>query len=182
MKARSRNTYRENLPEVIQTAGATIAIRGRKIPHQEILRASKDYADLTDTYRQKVLSQKTRNIRLLGRKCSATIINTLLGYEVKASYKRIQCPDLVTARYLRLFSELGCHSIQLPYDPTLTAQLIPEFEALVNNITGRIVELFPNDPAIQQYVIRQVFGIIRRQLRTGGGTVPTSPLPGKSSI
>ena len=177
MKARSRSTYRENPPIDTKAAG-----RGRKIPHQEILQASRDYADLTEAYRGKVLSQKTRTIRLLGRKCSATIINTLLGYEVKASYKRIQCPDLVTARYLRLFSELGCHSIQLPYDPTLTAQLIPQFESMINNIARRIAELYPNDPAIQQYAIRKAFGIIRRQLRTSSAAVHGSLLPGQFSI
>jgi hypothetical protein len=157
----SRNEHHENL----QTAGRNLTIRNGKIPHQEILHASRDYADLVDTYRGKVLSQKTRTIRLLGRKSSAKIINTLLGYEVQASYKRIQCPDLVTARYLKLFSGLGCHSIQLPYDPTLTAQLIPELEAMVDNITRHIRELFPGDPPMQHYVIRKVYGIIRQRLR-----------------
>jgi hypothetical protein len=165
MKDRSRNQERMLLPQALQTAGITIPIRNGKIPHRKILQASKGYGDLVDAYRQKVLSQNTRTIRLLGKKCSAKILNTLLGYEVQASYKRIQCPDLVTARYLRLFSELGCHSIQLPFDLTLTAQLVPEFEALVDAITKQIRELFPGDSAIQRYVIRQVYGIIRQQLR-----------------
>jgi hypothetical protein len=146
-------------------AGRTI---WNRIPHREILQASQDYAGLIDAYRQKVLSQKTRTVRLLGRKCSAKIITTLLGYEVQASYKRIQCPDLVTARYIRLFSELGCHSIQLPYDPTLTAQLAPEFEAQVDHITKRIGGLFPGDAAMQGYAIRMGYGIIRQQLRAVG--------------
>ncbi len=165
MKNRGRYKHGANLPEVLQTAGVTIAVRNQKIPHYEILQASKDYTDFVDAYRQKVLSQKTRTIRLLGRKSPAKIINTLLGYEVQASYKRIQCPDLVTARYLRLFSELGCHSIQLPYDPTVTAQLIPEFEAMVESIKKRICELFPRDSAIQLYAIRRAYEIIRQKLR-----------------
>jgi len=165
MKNRSRDEHGENLPKVLQTAGVTITARNQKIPLYEILQASKDYTDLLDVYRQKVLSQKTRTIRLLGRKSPAKIINTLLGYEVQASYKRIQCPDLVTARYLRLFSELGCHSIQLPYDPTLTAQLIPELEAMVAGIKKRICELFPRDFAIQRYAIRRAYGIVRQKLR-----------------
>jgi len=135
-----------------------------KIQHREILQASKNYAALVDGYRNEVMTQKTRTIRLLGRKCSARIIHTLLGYEVQASYKRIQCPDLVTARYLRLFSELGCHSIKLPYDPTLTERLIPVFEATVNSLKEQIRALFPQASSTQQYVIRTIYGITRQQI------------------
>jgi hypothetical protein len=135
-----------------------------KIQHHEILQASENYARLIDGYRDEVLTQATRTIRLLGRKSSARIIHTLLGYEVQASYKRIQCPDLVTARYLRLFSELGCHSIKLPYDPTRTEHLIPVFEATLNSLKERIRELFPRDSSTQQYVLRKIYGIIREQI------------------
>ncbi|MBN1566747.1 MAG: hypothetical protein JXA73_02805 [Acidobacteria bacterium] len=139
--------------------------RVQKIPYQGILRAAIGDAAFVDLYRQRVLTQNTRTIPLLGRKSSARIINTLLGYEVQASYKRIQCPDMVTARYLRLFSELGCHSIKLPYDPTLTAQVIPEFEAMLHALVRRIRELFPRDLRKQRLVIRRVYAIIRHQLK-----------------
>jgi hypothetical protein len=135
-----------------------------KIRHQQILQSSGVNAGLMEVYRTKVLTQKTRTIRLLGRKSSAQIIHTLLGFEVQASYKRIQCPDLVTARYLRLFSEVGCHSIKLPYDPTLTEKLIPGFEAVMGEITREISELFPQDVSMRQYVTRKIYGIIRRSL------------------
>ena len=135
------------------------------ISYQEILRASIGDTGFVDLYRQKVLAQNTRTIRLLGRKSSAKIIHTLLGYEVQACYKRIHCPDMVTARYLKLFSELGCHSIKLPYDPTITAQVIPEFEAMIDAIVHRVFELLPQDPSTQRYAIRRVFAIIRHQLR-----------------
>ena len=139
--------------------------RAQKISYQGILRSVTGVTSLVDVYRQRVLTQNTRTLRLLGRKSPAKIINTLLGYEVQASYKRIQCPDMVTARYLKLFSELGCHSIKLPYDPTLTAQLIPELEAMVGATVDRIRELFPRDIPVQHRVIRKVFAIIRRQLK-----------------
>jgi hypothetical protein len=150
----------------IQTSGGLITIRNAKIPHLQIFQALSNHADLVNAYKENVLPQKTRTIRLLGRKSPARIIHTLLGYEVKASYKRIQCPDLVTARYLKLFTELGCHSIKLPYDPTLTAQLIPEFERIVEDITAQIRELFPQDPKLQLYVIRRIYRILRMQLRS----------------
>lgn len=135
-----------------------------KISHREILRKSRSDSDLIQVYRDRVLTQNTRTIRLLGRKSSAKILNTLLGYEVQASYKRIQCPDLVTARYLRLFSELGCHSIKLPYDPTLTEQLIPGLEATIISVKQQIADLFPADNSAQKYTTRRVYEILRRQL------------------
>jgi hypothetical protein len=135
-----------------------------KIQIKKLLEALNGYNGLIDIYREKVLSQKTRTIRLLGRKNPAKIIHTLLGYEVQASYKRIQCPDLVTARYLRLFSELGCHSIKLPYDPTLTETLIPGFEATADDIKEKIRALFPRDFSTQQHVTWSIFALIRREL------------------
>jgi hypothetical protein len=164
MKYKSRNARRANLPVILETEGRTFAIRNGKIPLQEILRSSDNYSSLVDVYRQKVLSQPTRTIRLLGKKHPANILYTLLGYEVQSAYKRIQCPDLVTARYIRLFSELGCHSVQLPCDPTLTAELIPGFEAAVDCLTRQIRALFPRNASIRTYVIRKTFELIRRQL------------------
>jgi hypothetical protein len=147
-----------------------IEMEKRKIPHREILKASQHYGELngslTDVYRLKVRTQKTRTIRLLGRKTSAKIIHTLLGYELQASYKRIQCPDLVTARYLKIFSELGCHSIDLPYDPTVTAKLIPELEKSMEGVHQKIRETFANDVGIQKYAILKIYSIIRQQLKS----------------
>jgi hypothetical protein len=157
MKANSKKP----LPVLKQSCTKT---NDGRILHQDILNASDDYVRFVEAYRDKVLSQKTRTIRLLGRKNAAKIILTLLGYEVQASYKRIQCPDLVTARYIRLFSELGFHSIKLPYDPTMTAQLVPEFEATVDGIVQQIRERFPQDLPTQNYVARRIYAIIRNRL------------------
>jgi hypothetical protein len=146
-----------------------LTIGKQKIPHLRILKEAQTgdpLGGLADAYHQKVRSQKTRTMRLIGRKGSAKIIHTLLGYELQASYKRIQCPDLVTAKYLKLFSEIGCRSIHLPYDPTVTAQLVPEFENSLEGINKKVQELFPNDLKIQRYVIKKIYAIIRRQLRS----------------
>ena len=139
--------------------------KSTKISFRDILQTAINGTGIADLYRQKVLTQQTRNIRLLGRKSSARILHTLLGFEVQASYKRIQCPDMVTARYIRLFSELGCHSIKLPYDPTKTAQLIPEFEAMADAIRRQIQTLFPQDRETRRYALENVYRIIRRQIR-----------------
>jgi hypothetical protein len=144
---------------------------GLRIPHLEILRAlqnpAQGIANIVDTYCRRVLPIKTRTIQLLGRKAPARIIETLLGYEVKAHYKRIQCPDMVTARYVKLFTELGCRSIRLPYDPTVTAELIPGLEQAVKKISDAARDLFPNDHGLQLYVIRCLFSRLRSQLKAG---------------
>ena len=142
-----------------------------RIAHQEILmrlqRASGNGGrGLVEIYRMEVLPAKTRTIRLLGRKISARIIHTLLGFEVKASSKRIHCPDMVTARYLKLFTELGCRSIKLPYDPTLTARLLPELEAAIERVASGVRDLFPEKRELQLYVMRHLFSCLRRQVQT----------------
>jgi hypothetical protein len=143
--------------------------RAERIPHSKLLRdlqlSGEIQSTLVEIYQKNVLSGKTRTIQLLGVKHPARIFNTLLGYEVQASYKRIQCPDMVTARYLKLFTELGCHSIRLPYDPTVTASILPDMEACIANIGNGISALFPNDRTLQNYVLRKIYSIIRVQLK-----------------
>ncbi len=169
MKKPDRSTRRFNLPRVLEVEGTSIALQNQKIPHREILLAISKSCDfpggLVGIYRQKVLANQTRTIRLLGTKCSAKIIHTLLGYEVQAQYKRIHCPDLVTARYLKLFSEIGCRSIRLPYDPTVTEELIPKLETAVDVLHEKIKNLFQQDRELQRYVMRKIYAIIRQQLR-----------------
>ncbi len=156
--------------KTLEAAGEKIEMRNRKIPHKRILRAllssSTDSQNLLETYRQQVLPVKTRTIHLIGKKGPARIITTLLGFEVKSSYKRIHCPDMVTARYLKLFSELGCHSVKLPYDPTVTARLVPQFELAVTRIDEGVRSLFPESRTLQAYVLRKVYEILRGQLRS----------------
>ena len=164
MKHRESSKPSSDLPGILQTEKGPIPVCNGRIPLRKILEASSSAAALVDVYRTRVLVQNTRTIRLLGKKCPAKILHTLLGYEVQASYKRIHCPDLVTARYLKLFTELGCHSIRLPYDPTLTGELITEFEAMIDHITKQVAEFFPQDPALQRYVVRNLFAILRQQL------------------
>lgn len=152
-----------------QKTGRQSEIHAERIPHSKLSRdlqlAAKLPNTLAEIYQKNVLSGKTRTIQLLGRKQPAKILNTLLGYEVQASYKRIQCPDMVTARYLKLFTELGCRSIRLPYDPTITASILPHMEACITNLCKGISTLFPNNQALQNYMLRKAYSIIRMQLK-----------------
>jgi len=143
-------------------------VRRTRIPHRSLLNAlcesTSGGKSLVDIYREEVLPVKSRTIHLLGRKSTVRIQETLLGYEIKASYKRIHCPDLATARYLKLFSEVGCRSIHLPYDPTVTEALLPRLEAAWSEILTGIRQLFPRDPALQAYVTRKICRHLREEL------------------
>ncbi|MFQ5929291.1 MAG: hypothetical protein ACE5MK_06305 [Acidobacteriota bacterium] len=89
---------------------------------------------LSQTYAGKVLSRRTRVVSLLGRKCEPLILYTFLGFELKMARKRITCPDMSTARYLKIFAELGMPSIRIPYDPTQTGRLLVELELPLQRI------------------------------------------------
>jgi hypothetical protein len=152
--------------------------RGR-ISHLKILRdlheSPRGVADIARIYREQVLGVKTRRIQLLGRKAPARIIETLLGYEVQAHYKRIHCPDRVTARYVRLFTELGCRSIRLPYDPTVTEALIADLERSATGILLHVRKLFPTDRKLQLYVHRTLCGYLRVRLKAAEGVLLSPP-------
>ena len=92
------------------------------------VQVAQEIRTLVSVYRDEVLTDRTRCVRLRGRKCHPEIITTLLGLEVRAGKKRITCPDMTTARYLKLFSELGLATVQIPYDPTQTARILPRLE------------------------------------------------------
>jgi hypothetical protein len=139
-----------------------------RVPHKKILDAldhGPEQRGIVEVYGREVLPVKTRTIHLLGRKTNARVIHTLLGYEVQASYKRIHCPDMATARYLKLFSELGCRTIKLPYDPTTTARLLPELEGALESISRGVKTLFPGDAKTQIHVLERVYRLIRKRLR-----------------
>jgi hypothetical protein len=143
------------------------AAHGR-IRHRQILKEIEEpdpAGGIAAIYRQRVRPIKTRTIRLLGKKAPARILHSLLGYEVQASYKRIQCPDMVTARYVKLFTELGCRAIRMPYDPTVTAKLIPQLERAQDKVVSEVAARFPRERRVQLYVLRQLYGLIRKQLK-----------------
>ena len=99
---------------------------------EEIEKLSRIYAQ--------VLSRRTRMVSLPGRKCDPQIVDTFLGYELKVFRKRITCPDMTTARYLRIFAELGMPAIRTPYDPTHTIRVVPELERSVKRIKDLLQE------------------------------------------
>jgi len=81
-------------------------------------------------YRDRVRSGRTRAVTLEvpQRENAATIEYTLLGIELKVGKRRFSCPDLATARYMRVFARIGCREFALPYDITAIPALADELE------------------------------------------------------
>lgn len=115
-------------------------------------------------YRHKVLSGRTRKVALAGRKCAPRIMYTLLGYELQLGPRRLTCPDLTTARYLAIFAELGLPSVEIPYDISRTARLLPKLEEAFQELKGALQE--KGYPAGRlQAETRKTYGKIRKELQ-----------------
>lgn len=65
-------------------------------------------AGRTRSYRMEIPERENR----------ADIQHTLLGIELKVGKIRLSCPDLSTARFLRVFARIGCRDVAIPYDIT----------------------------------------------------------------
>ncbi len=116
------------------------------------------------TYKEEVLSGRTRVISLPGRKCEPRILNTFLGFELQVAQKRITCPDMSTARYLRVFAEVGMPSVRAPYDPTLTTCVLPQLEQALKKIKDLLLE--ENlDRKQHQSKLRNIYRKIRDHLK-----------------
>lgn len=81
-------------------------------------------------YAEKIRTLRTRScsLEIPERENDVQILHTLLGIELKVGRRRFACPDLATARYMRVFSRLGCRSFAIPYDITKISTLADELE------------------------------------------------------
>jgi hypothetical protein len=81
-------------------------------------------------YSERVRSQRTRSFHLdvPAKENKPEILHTLLGIELKVGNRRLACPDLPTARYLRVFARLGCSHVAVPYDITKISVIADELE------------------------------------------------------
>lgn len=98
-------------------------------PHAPVKDAAGDDW-LPAIYAKKVRPLRTRSLVLdiPAKENDARIQYTLLGIELKIGRKRIACPDLATARYMRVFARIGCREFAVPYDITRISLLADELE------------------------------------------------------
>ncbi len=120
--------------------------------------------NLGRTYGEEILSGRTRLVSLPGRKCEPRILNTFLGFELQVAQKRITCPDMSTARYLRIFAEVGMPSVRVPYDPSLTTCVLPQLEQSLKKIKDLLLEENLNRKQ-HQSKLRNIYIQIREHLK-----------------
>lgn len=85
---------------------------------------------LPAVYAAKIRPQRTRSVHIdvPQRANAAEIQYTLLGIELKVGRRRFACPDLATARYMRVFARIGVSDFALPYDITKISLAADELE------------------------------------------------------
>jgi hypothetical protein len=95
---------------------------------------------LPELYRTQVRKQRTRAIRLPipAKENSPEIIYTLLGIELRVGRSRFACPDLSTARYMRVFVRAGCGEFAIPYDITRVSSAADKLETAWHNALLRL--------------------------------------------
>ncbi|QQS42535.1 MAG: hypothetical protein IPM63_06265 [Acidobacteriota bacterium] len=119
---------------------------------------------LPTVYEEKVRSLRTRSydFDVPERENTAEIQHTLLGIELKVGKHRMACPDLSTARYLRVFARLGCRSVAVPYDVSVIPGLADELESSWQRTLLRIVERTKGD---SQAVRSRVRSLVVKEIR-----------------
>ena len=89
-------------------------------------------------YSTKIRPQRTRavDLEIPERENQAEILYTLLGIELKIAKRRIACPDLATARYLRVLETAWQNTLLLLGDTPAKARstLIKSMRTEINEI------------------------------------------------
>jgi len=83
-------------------------------------------------YRERILTLRTRSHAVpaaANAGVTVEVLHTLLGIELKVGRRRVSCPDLATARYLRVFARAGVGSVAVPYDITRISRLADDLES-----------------------------------------------------
>jgi len=126
-------------------------------------------------YRERVLTQRTRSHRLpQGPKAAAVEVqHTLLGIELKVGRRRMLCPDLATARYLRVFARAGLAEVAVPYDITKISRLADELESAWHRmllLADRLTE--GRAPAASKRLRSAAVKEVRREIEEVGAGTP----------
>jgi hypothetical protein len=124
---------------------------------------------IADLYKNKVRSQRTRSIHLdvPARENRPEIFHTLLGIELKVGKRRFACPDLATARYLRVFARIGSTDLAVPYDITRISVIADELETSWQKMI-LMIEKELLDAAVEGRVRSALVRKLREEIRDVG--------------
>lgn len=120
---------------------------------------------IPELYRQEVRTQRTRSFQLdvPKKENQPEILHTLLGIELKIGNRRFACPDLATARYLRVFARVGCSELAVPYDITKISVIADQLETAWHHM----LLIFEDEVrGLDNPVIGRMRSAVVRQIRT----------------
>lgn len=130
---------------------------------------------LPTIYKEKIRSLRTRAYKLdiPERENQAEIQYTLLGIELKVGKRRFACPDLATARYLRIFARLGCGEFAIPYDITQISPAADELETSWQRTLLYLDEATKDRPSrsVSQARSKLIRAIRQKLMEIGAGDV-----------
>jgi len=130
---------------------------------------------LPSIYQTKIRTLRTRSIQIevAERENAAIIQHTLLGIELKVARHRFACPDLATARYMRIFARIGCRSFAIPYDITRISSLADELETSWQRTLLELDRLTTGRPGRSVSIVRsRLIGSVRAAVNEiGAGEV-----------
>lgn len=117
-------------------------------------------------YSDKIRTQRTRAyvLGIPSKENEAEILHTLLGIELKIKRKRLSCPDLSTARYLRIFARLGVAEVAVPYDISKIAAFADELESGWQYSLLLLDEKYPGEKRFRTGLIK----LMREEITTAG--------------
>ncbi len=126
---------------------------------------------LPTIYHEKVRVIRTRSVSIdVPEKENTAIIEyTLLGIELRVGKRRFACPDLASARYMRVFARIGCRDFAIPYDITRISGFADELETSWQRTDLLVDELtLAASQRARSAARTKVIGGIRDQLREIG--------------
>jgi hypothetical protein len=122
-------------------------------------------------YHDKIRILRTRSVRIdvPEHENLAEINYTLLGIELKVGKRRFACPDLSSARYMRVFARIGCREFAIPYDITQIPAAADDLETAWQRTLLVLAELTGERPSrsISQFRANLI-RIIREDLKEIG--------------
>ncbi|HEV7700923.1 MAG TPA: hypothetical protein VGO43_11885 [Pyrinomonadaceae bacterium] len=130
---------------------------------------------LPSIYEHKIRPLRTRSLSIdvPAKENAATINYTLLGIELQIGRRRFACPDLATARYMRIFARVGCSAFAAPYDITQISALADDLETSWQRMLLLIAASTGGKPtrSVSQTRSRIIRAIRDEIERTGAGEV-----------
>lgn len=126
---------------------------------------------IPDIYTESIRPLRTRSfeMEIAERENRPEIFETLLGIELKVGQQRFACPDINTARLLRVFAFLGCRKVAVPYDITVLRGIAERLEQAWSR-TNEVIEkhTIASSPQQKGRIRAGLIRVIREEVNAAG--------------